>query len=1138
MNVGSLESSNWCNFLSFQITEISLLDYVKGLIEVYNTQSNSEENIIFSAKLVIEKVNKLTDIGVKRECLCRLLKLEIEEVQILIIEEIGAFFNFTTFLYDIQHDQSQQLMHLEVIISEIIESKLNLSQVNFLFPICMIYQDILEHLWLLPYLEFGNRCSNLLIQNKDSILSNMKRWVANLYQLVSEEKIQPFIPKNVEKSVLRLFETLPESILEDINMQKSIINKGREVPANFLTVMAEFYRSQGDFPRAILHTKAFLEIFTQKIPKRSEKKESLVRIMELHGKLADWNQLIGRYPRAIFHGTEALKVAQELHHPYAIMICLKNIGSLYVAQGRGELALPFYQEAQSITQILKEPEVESQILIELAKVYLSIGKNDDAIQCYQVALNLTKEKSKQALLYTGIGRAHANAQNYPLAKEAYQNALKIIPRDEFLKEIQIYGGLAELFNNIGLYGTAIFHAEKALELTQHLSIQIDEIQALDSKFRALTALGKIYDNVGDYEKGFDRHTQALKFAKKLKLLKNPDELESFSDSLGTVYMNIGSAYCNLKNYRKGAEFYIKGLKKIKNGYTRGLALLNLGNIHFLSDTLLTKSINYYKEANEIDNKEIRKNSLISLGTYYDAMENKEIAIQSIKESICLSHASEDRRSEAIGYHNLGEVYRKFDHSLAEVNYRKSVDVYAKLHQELKNYSRWQITFFELQAMPLLRLESLLLEEGKTKEALQIADFRRSRALISSLTEKFQFQKNDNLLSSGLTSQEMQALAYKMNTCFILYSLPFESTDSITAWIIPSHGEILCKPLPLGILTEEVKEPDKLFQTFPFIAEARTGKSPLSSFIEELTRGEPEQNINLSNSQTFKKRLKNWYEILIAPIASYLPKDPQQVVTIIPDGYLAQIPFAAFLDKEGNYLIEKHPLSIAPSIQALTLLDQLPKDFSKNSLVIGNPNTSGSQLKFAEKEAQAIVAPLLETAPEKVFLQDNATVRSVVEGMADARWIHLACHGSIGKKPGEKLDPHSVFEGLFKLTPDESHPQGYLHAQEIAVLALRAELIFMSACFSGRGKSHKEGIVGPVWSFLAAGALSTVATYWRLPDTKLTLQMVETFYRQFLGIGEEKLNKAQALQKAILVGIEQARERPDRWGAFFLSGLYE
>ncbi|KIC74331.1 hypothetical protein DB44_AL00250 [Candidatus Protochlamydia amoebophila] len=534
------------------------------------------------------------------------------------------------------------------------------------------------------------------------------------------------------------------------------------------------------------------------------------------------------------------------------------------------------------------------------------------------------------------------------------------------------------------------------------------------------------------------------------------------------------------------------------------------------------------------------------------MGNKEEAVQNIKEFICLSQETKDRRSEAIGYFNLGIVYRKSDARLAEENYQKSIAVYALLHQELKNHSQWQITFFEEQALPLLNLESLFLDLGKTKKALQLTDFRRSRALVSALTEKFQFQKGDSLPSSELTAQEMQTLAQKLNTCLIVYSFASESKDSITVWVVPPQGEIICQQLPLGILKEEVEEAPYIFKTFPpivvptvakrkdFIPPKKTRSLTTHSLLENLTRGKSGDQSNPTDLQTFKERLALCYETLIAPLEVYLPKDPQQVVTIIPDGFLTQIPFAAFLDKEGKYFIEKHPISIAPSMGILKLLDEIPKEFSENSLVIGNPTTPypKDKLSFAEKEAQTIVSPLLKTFPEKLLLQEKATVQSVLEGMRNARWIHLACHGSTGTKSEEKLDPHSVFEGLFKLAPDEEHIQGYLHAQEIAALTLRTELVFMSTCFSGRGKLHGEGSVGPVWSFLAAGALSTVATYCELRDSNLTLQMVDTFYRHLLGIGLEKLNKAQALQKAMVMAIEQKRDKPHLWGAFFLSGLHE
>ncbi|WP_075883643.1 CHAT domain-containing tetratricopeptide repeat protein [Candidatus Protochlamydia sp. W-9] len=1106
---------------------LSLLDHVKGLIEAYKTKFTTEKNIIISAKLLLEEINQLEDICVQRECLCRLLKLEIEEIQNLIVEKVMLVFDFATFLYDIQHDQAQQLIHLEEIVSEIMEVKLKSNELNLIIPICSIYQSILEHLWLLPHLEFGNHCANLLIQNKNAILSKMERWKDSLDQLASDKRISRFIPKNLEKAVLRLFEPLPEADAKEIEEQKSVIHKRGEMTSRILEIMMKVCSDQGDFPRAIFHAKVFLKLLRQGLLEMFQKEEILVRIMQIYEFLAFWNQLLKQYQKAIPYSEKALRIAEALGDSYKISIYSKDIGSLHVKQGQDDYALPFYKKAQTIAKTLQDLKSKSQILTDLAGAYLEINKNDEAFSCFQAALSLTENNAEKTWIYTGIGRAYANAQQYKEAKKAYYKALEFFPQSDLFLAIKIHENLAALFNDFGRYKKAIPQAEKILELIQHPSIQEENLEALNSKLRALTILGSINGTFGDYPRELDYQKQALEINEKPNF---------FSQDLEIAYSNLGNAYCHKKNYSEGKKYYKKALEVTEETLIRARILVNLGHASYSLGSF-PKALERYEKANKIGNPNVKKDSFNGLGLCYDAMGNKEQAIQNFENFICLSQQSEDRLNEVAGYHNLAELYAKFDLRLAEENYRKSIAVYSALHQELKNHHQWQITFFEEQAKTPLSLESFLLKQGKTEEALQITDFRRSRALVSALTKKNQPQRED-FLSSGVTTQEMQALAHKMNTCLIVYSFVSKSTDSITAWIIPSHGEIICQLLPLGILTEEFKAATYVFQTFPFIAKARTIKTSLSDFLEGLTRGEPDENIHLSNSKAFKKRLKNWYEILIAPLATFLPKDPQQVVTIIPDGYLAQIPFAAFLDQGGAYLIEKHPLSIAPSIGILKLLDEIPKDFSKNSLVIGNPNTSEPGLKFAEEEAQTTVAPLLETAPEKILLQDKATVQRAVEGMPDARWIHLACHGSTSESPEEKLDPHSVFEGLFKLAPEQENPNGYLHAQEIAKLALRAELVFMSACFSGRGKLHGEGSVGPVWSFLAAGALSTVATYWRLPDTELTLEMVKTFYRHLLGIEVEKLNKAQALQKAMLVGIEQAKERPDRWGAFFLSGLYE
>ncbi|MBS4163051.1 Uncharacterized protein PRO82_000340 [Candidatus Protochlamydia amoebophila] len=1144
MNVNSIQFSTLYNSLIFQnLPKIPLLDQVKGLIDAYKTKFVTEENIIISAKWLIEKISQLENFSIQRECFCCLLILEMEDVQNLIVQEIVPLFDFKTLLYDIQHEQAQGLIDLERIVSEIMEAKLTSGQFNFLVPICMIYQDILEHLWLLSYLAFGNHCSNLLAQNKDSILNNMKRWIESLYQLAKEKEIEFFIPKNVENSVLRLFEPLPETVAKEMKVQKAAIHKNRKLPLEFLAIMADFYEKQGDFTYAIYYAEVLLGILTKESPKMSQNKELFNKVRTIHGKLATWNKSLNQYQSAIYHSKEALKIAEMLNELHEAFIYLKNIGSFYAMQGQNDCALLSYSEAQKIAQKLIDPKIKSRTLVELAEVYLSFDKNEEAIQCYQDALSLTVEKTEQSHIYTRIGHAQANAQRYPTAEEAYHNALDILPPDNFLEAIKIHENLASLFNHLDKYETAIFHAEKILELTQHPSVQIDEPQVLNSKFGALTTLGKIYTTIENPGKGLDYHMQALSIAEKLK---------TFSEYLGPVYTNLGATSYYLENDVESINYYIKALEITEDSFKRAKLLINLGHAFYRCGKF-TEAVKYYQEAVEISDKtEIKSSSFNGLGLCYINLGNEKKAIQSFEKFVCLSQELRNRRKEAIGYYNLGVLYSKADASLAEEHYQKSIGIYAALHQELKSHHHWQIFFFEEQVKPLLCLEFLFLQQAKNEKALQVTDFRRSRALVSALTEKFKFQTNNSFFSSGLTSQNMQALAYKMGTCFIVYSFASENMDSITIWVISPQGEITCQQLPLGILKEEVEEATYVFQTFPFIVEPTIAKrrpflrpkktrgSTTHAFLDELTRGDPDESTDSAVLKSFKDRLSLWYEALIAPIEPYLPKDPQQVVTIIPDGFLSQIPFAAFLDKEGKYFIEKHPISIVPSIGILKLLDDIPKKFSKNSLVIGNPSTlySKDSLPFAEKEAQKLVSPLLKTAPERILLQDNATVQLVVDGMRDARWIHLACHGTTDIKPEEKLDFHSVFEGLFKLAPDESHPQGHLHAQEIAALTLHSELVFMSTCFSGRGKLHGEGSVGPVWSFLAAGALSTVATYWRLPDSDLTLQMVDTFYRHLLGIKVEKLNKAQALQKAMLMAIEQKREKPHLWGAFFLSGLTE
>ena len=65
-------------------------------------------------------------------------------------------------------------------------------------------------------------------------------------------------------------------------------------------------------------------------------------------------------------------------------------------------------------------------------------------------------------------------------------------------------------------------------------------------------------------------------------------------------------------------------------------------------------------------------------------------------------------------------------------------------------------------------------------------------------------------------------------------------------------------------------------------------------------------------------LQGLYNLLIAPIAPELPRDPDRAVMFILQDWLFMVPFAALQDDKGHYLIEQHSMSAAPSLGLLDL----------------------------------------------------------------------------------------------------------------------------------------------------------------------------------------------------------------------------
>jgi CHAT domain-containing protein len=322
-------------------------------------------------------------------------------------------------------------------------------------------------------------------------------------------------------------------------------------------------------------------------------------------------------------------------------------------------------------------------------------------------------------------------------------------------------------------------------------------------------------------------------------------------------------------------------------------------------------------------------------------------------------------------------------------------------------------------------------------------------------------------------------------------------------------------------------------------------------------------------------LRRLHAVTLRPVERWLPRDPEHLVTIVPDGPLFLVSFAALADNRGRYCIERHTLSYTPSIGVLryTARDRTPAAAAEpRILVVGNPAMPllpGRQrrppaLPGAVDEARAIRGFY---SPSQVTTLTGASAgeRRVRELAPDYAMIHFATHGYIrDDEPLESLlalaadaaasddassarrgeaPPHSL-STVASGDASSTAGDGLLTVREVSELSLDARLVVLSACNSGLGRITGDGVMGLARAFLSAGSRSVLASLWRVSDSVASSHM-EQFYRALTRNGARP---AAALRMAQLGTIRGLRLRlyrtpsgeplpslPVFWASFVLIG---
>ena len=806
--------------------------------------------------------------------------------------------------------------------------------------------------------------------------------------------------------------------------------------------------------------------------------------------------------KAIEYYNLHLQIAKEVGDDRGKGHAYGNLGNAYGSLGDFKKAIEYQNLHLQIAKKVGDKHGEGAAYGNLGVVYHSLGDFKKAIYYLNLALKIVKkigDKYGEGKLNGDLGNTHRCLGDFKKAIE-YNNLYLKIAKEVGDKhgEGGAYGGLGNAFNCLGDFKKAIEHHNLNLQIAK-------EVGDKRREGNAYCNLGNAYKGLGDFKKAIEYHNLHLNIAKEVG--------DKYMEGVG--YGNLGNAHCHLGHFKKAKEYYnldLKVVKEVGDKYGEGIGYGNLANAYYrLGD--LKKAIEYHnlnlKIAKEVGDKRGEGVANGNLGNVYQTLGDLIKANNSYNVVLKIAKEVEDKSLEAMAYYSLGCV-SELQGGLpkAAEYYQTSIDLSNSLRVLLKSKDEWKVNFRDQYQDVYTRLSRVLVEQGNIVEALFAAEKGRAQALTDLMESSFcggtsQHKRGDEILA-------------------VLKNVPsdtvFQAVDKadINLWVVSEGKQVQLRHSKLSGSVSENGGASQHSESFMLGVYTQLGvrsnkrceNRSLDALRESRSKvDEKTKEDNLQPPIQQNECLSALYDTVMKPVADLVQGNE---LLIIPDGPLWLAPYAAFKDGNSKFLCESFRIRLAPSLTSLRLIADCPDDYHKSSgaLLVGDPwvsevtNSEGEkvleQLPCAKEEVE-MIGKILNITP---ITGRQATKREVLKRLSSVSLVHFAAHGCM--ETGEIAltpDPHLISTVLTK--------EDYiLTIEDVLNVQLRAKLVVLSCCHSGRGEIKAEGVVGIARAFMGAGARSVVVSLWAIDD-EATLEFMKCFY-QHLAEGKsasESLNLA-------------------------------
>ena len=710
-------------------------------------------------------------------------------------------------------------------------------------------------------------------------------------------------------------------------------------------------------------------------------------------------------------------------------------GSAYTSMNHFDEAERKFLEGEQLCATTKSSDC-TNVLLERGVMEMNRGRFSAARELFGKALELARENSysfKEATALLDLGWSALQQEHYDETMDWSDAAYK--------KAVAINAGhIAQ--NALGNEGWAYYKLgehERALTLFSDAKNRAHKIGATSYEVTWLTNAGYVYLDAGDFAKAEQSYRQSLELATQT----NKQDVIDALVSLALVSERTGK----LDQARDYADKTIALVPKDGNRLDVLYPMLVKGHVAArMHDTQLAEKI--YREIE-----------------------------QDPKSHVFLKWEAE---------HSLAHLYEdESQPQSADREYRAALSTFETARSSLKGEDL-QLPFPSNALGIYDDYIHFLAKQGKTTEALQVAEYSRGRTLAEGL----------GLLQKGTTFKPVtlnpQEIARRAGGTILFYSL----------------GE---KQSYLWTITAQKTS---LFTLPP--------KSEIDPVVRRYRKALSEQQEFLQTADDDGRTL---YRTLVLPAKSLLPENAK--VVIIPDGSLNTLNFETLLvsDPTPHYWIEDVTIADANSLRLVTA----PRSDKRKPrlLLLGNavaPNADYPELRKAEAEMESIEKNF-SPPQQKIFARDSATPTAYLSGKPEQfSYIHFVAHGTASRT--SPLDSAIV---LSKSGPEDDSFK--LYARDIIHHPLHAELVTISTCYGAGARAYTgEGLVGLSWAFLRAGAHNVIGALWEVSDVS-TPQLMDELYGE-LAKGKTP-DTALRNAKLKLLRSTTAFRKPFYWAPFQL-----